>query len=119
MNNRIKKCPVCNKDLEIIEYHCPECDISIRGRFAVSALSTLDVKQQEFVRVFLCNNGNIKDVEKVLGISYPTVKSRLAQINRILCPDTEKAGLSRDVLEKIDSGEITVSDALDKLEKGR
>jgi len=117
MNNRLKKCPVCNNDLEIIEYHCPKCDISIRGRFAVSVLSLLDLQQQEFVKVFLSKSGNIKEVEKSLGISYPTVKNRLAQINRLLSPNNSKDIKNKTVLEKIEKGQITVKEALKQLEK--
>ncbi len=121
MNKRLKQCPVCNKNLEIVEYHCPTCDITIKGRFGVGELGALSVAHQEFVKVFVCSGGNIKEVEKVLGISYPTVKSRLNEISMVLCrksQDSEER-ISQDVLARLDKGEISVEAALKELKRGK
>jgi len=115
MNKRLKQCPICNSTLEIIEYHCPNCDTVIRGKFGVSDLAMLSVKQQEFAKVFICNKGNIKEVEKVLGISYPTVKNKLNEITKILCPQTKQ--MSNDVLDEIEKGNISVDEAIKQLKK--
>ena len=119
MNNRLKQCPVCNSTLEIKEYHCTKCDTTIRGNFEVGDLASLSATQQEFVKTFICNQGNIKEVEKALGISYPTVKNRLTEIVNVLCPSSniEKKEFSTAVLEEIDRGEISVEDAIKKLKK--
>ena len=119
MNNRLKQCPVCNSTLEIKEYHCPKCDTTIRGNFEVGDLASLSAAQQEFVKIFICNQGNIKEVEKALGISYPTVKNRLAEITNTLCPSQikEKTKFSASVLDEIERGEISVEDAIKKLKK--
>ena len=119
MNNRLKQCPVCNSTLEIKEYHCTKCDTTIRGNFEVGDLASLSAPQQEFVKTFICNQGNIKEVEKALGISYPTVKNRLAEIVNVLCPSSniENKEFSTSVLDEIDRGEISVEDAIKKLKK--
>ena len=119
MNNRLKQCPVCNSTLEIKEYHCPKCDTTIRGNFEVGDLASLSAAQQGFVKIFICNQGNIKEVEKALGISYPTVKNRLAEITNTLCPSQikEKTKFSASVLDEIERGEISVEDAIKKLKK--
>lgn len=117
MNKRLRNCPVCNHVLNIAEYHCPQCDITIRGTFGVGDLASLSPAQQEFVKVFLCCGGNIKEVEKRLKISYPTVKNRLAEIQELLC-DTEKDDRLESILAEIDSGKMTVSAALKVLKKG-
>ncbi len=119
MNNRLKQCPVCNSTLEIKEYHCPKCDTTIRGNFEVGDLASLSAPQQEFVKTFICNQGNIKEVEKALGISYPTVKNRLTEIVNVLCPSSnnEKREFSTSVLDEIERGEISVEDAIKKLKK--
>ena len=121
MNRRLKKCPVCNTTLEIIEYHCPNCDTTIRGKFEVGDLASLTTSQQEFVKVFVCCQGNIKEVEKVLKISYPTVKNRLSEITLILCP---KARIKEDttstiILAEIEQGKLSVDEAIEKLKKRR
>lgn len=121
MNKRLKQCPVCNSNLEIVEYHCPNCNTGIKGRFGVDDFAALTATQQEFVKTFICCQGNIKEVEKILKISYPTVKNKLAEVTSILCDAkaTQMSVLSEDVLEEIESGEITVEEALAKLRKRR
>ncbi|MCF7920105.1 MAG: DUF2089 domain-containing protein [Candidatus Cloacimonetes bacterium] len=120
MNKRLKNCPVCNARLEVLRYHCPSCDITIDGRFAISELSALSSKQQEFVKIFICCSGNIKEVEKKLEISYPTVKSRLNQIIEVLCPgsgETEGNKESLSILRDLEEGRISVSEAIKQMEK--
>ena len=120
MNKRLKQCPVCNSNLEIVEYHCPNCDTSIKGKFGIGDLSLLSPVQQEFVKIFVCSQGNIKIVEKALGISYPTVKNRLAEVSHVLCKGKKEPELrlSEDILNEIEKGNLTVDEAIAKL-KGR
>lgn len=120
MNKRLKQCPVCNSNLDITEYHCPRCDISIKGRFTIGDLAALSVRQQEFVKVFICSGGNIKEVEKALGISYPTVKSRLNEISQVLCNRNEEYDdrNSLDILAKLEKGDLSVEDAVKAIKEG-
>jgi hypothetical protein len=119
MNQRLKQCPTCNSSLEIIEYHCPKCDTTIKGRFSIGDLASLSISQQEFVKVFVCNGGNIKEVEKALGISYPTVKNRLSEVSGVLCPQLRPGfeDFSTEILEEIEKGDISVDEAIEKLKK--
>ncbi len=119
MNKRLKQCPVCNSNLEIVEYHCPECDTSIKGKFGIGDLSLLSPAQQEFAKTFLCCSGNIKEVEKALNISYPTVKNKLAEITSALCVNDRKENnvKSQEILDEIEKGNITVEEALSELKK--
>ena len=119
MNKRLQSCPVCNSKLEVTRYHCPECDITIEGEFNISEFGALTPEQQEFARTFICCQGNIKEVEKALGISYPTVKNKLSQISEVLC-ETKKRVVSptrtEEVISALEMGEISVAEALKKLE---
>lgn len=119
MNKRLKQCPVCNSNLEIVEYHCPNCDTSIKGKFGIGDLSLLTPVQQEFAKTFLCCSGNIKEVEKVLNISYPTVKNKLAEVTSVLCSKEQKVSevRSNEILDEIEKGNLTVEEALSKLKK--
>lgn len=117
MNKRLKKCPVCNIDLEVREYYCPDCDITIRGNFSQSQLSALTLSQQEFVKIFLISQGNIKEVEKRLNISYPTVKSRLAEIVKIISGEETKDFAVSKVLQDIEAGGINVEQAIKIIKK--
>src|SRR5262249_8004575 len=73
-------CPVCGDALTITRLHCRSCDTTIEGRFYTGRLSQLGPEQLQFVEIFLQCEGKIKAVEERLGISYPTVRSRLRDV---------------------------------------
>ena len=118
MNNRLKQCPVCNSTLEITKYRCPNCATEISGKFGIGELALLSPAQQEFVKIFVCSQGSIKEVEKTLGISYPTVKNKLTEVTKVLCPEAkqEPDESSEIILTELDSGKISVEQAIKKLE---
>jgi len=113
-------CPVCHKPLHITKLHCPACGTSIEGDFQAERLLALTPEQRSFVLSFLRNRGNIREMEKELGISYPTVRARLDQILAALGleanPSKEKPA-RKEVLEMLAQGEITQEQALDMLKK--
>lgn len=117
MVKRLKKCPVCNTDLHIREFHCSECDISIKGDFSQSELASLTLSQQEFIKVFLLSQGNIRVVEKRLGISYPTVKNRLSEIVNILEGSKDRDMSLWQLLDDIEQGVISVEEGLQQIKK--
>ncbi|MDH4222617.1 MAG: DUF2089 domain-containing protein [candidate division Zixibacteria bacterium] len=112
-------CPICKSELKITEFTCSKCQINIKGDFKAGDFSKLSEEDQIFIKVFLKSHGNIKEVEKELGISYPTVKNRLNLINSRLGIET-KVGLSREerleILDKLEQGEITLEQALSLLD---
>ena len=75
-------CPVCHKALHVTRLHCPSCGTTIEGDFQAERLLALTPEQRSFVYSFLRNRGNIREMEKELGISYPTVRARLDQGHR-------------------------------------
>lgn len=80
MRTRIDSCPSCSGELEIRELYCPACDIQMRGHFAgaeQSPFSRLNDEQEAFLRLFVLSRGNLSDVERSLGVSYPTVRAKL------------------------------------------
>ena len=113
-------CPVCHKPLHITKLHCPACGTSIEGDFQAERLLALTPEQRSFVLSFLRNRGNIREMEKELGISYPTVRARLDQILAALGleanPGKEKPA-RKEVLEMLAQGEITQEQALEMLKK--
>ena len=117
MNKTLKTCPVCNSVLQVTEYHCNNCGTTIRGNFSVGEFNSLTAKQQEFIKVFVCAHGNIKEVEKMLGISYPTVKNRLFEISEILCGKKRKISQNDNlkILEDLENGKINIEEAIKKL----
>lgn len=80
MPTRISECPSCHGELVIRELYCPACDIQMRGRFdgaERTAFAHLNDEQEAFLRLFVLSRGNLSDVERSLGVSYPTVRAKL------------------------------------------
>ncbi|MGI6148385.1 MAG: DUF2089 domain-containing protein [Firmicutes bacterium] len=107
-------CPVCGKPLRVTRLRCNHCDTTIEGTFETCKFCQLTAEQRDFVEVFLTARGNIKEVERLLGISYPTVRSRLDAVIEALGYRVERDQNSqrREVLQALDKGEITPEEAI-------
>jgi hypothetical protein len=104
--------------LTVKEVEAPELGVTIRGDFELPRLAELKPDDQVFVQSFLRVGGSIKEMERVFGVSYPTIKNRLARINEQLGIVEENPPESRQqILEKLESGEISAQEALERLKK--
>lgn len=110
----LTKCPVCNSKLTITKLKCKRCDTTVENEFEFSKFAYLSKEQLGFIEVFLKSRGNIKDVEKALGISYPTVRAKLDDVIGALGNNDEKKSLSdtQKVLDMLENGEITAEQAV-------
>ncbi|WAA12872.1 DUF2089 domain-containing protein [Fervidibacillus halotolerans] len=110
----ITLCPVCNETLRIKKLQCPRCHTVIENDFVFSKLAVLSSEQLKFVEVFLACRGNIKEVEKELNISYPTVRGKLNEIVQKLGYEPKKKNETdaKSVVAMLDSGEISADDAI-------
>lgn len=112
-------CPSCERMLMVTQLKCPRCGTTIDGEFNLSNLMRLSQEQQKFLLVFLKCRGSIKDIEKELGVSYPTVRNKLDDL-LIALGFMESAGKineevvmrRKEVLDKIEKGEIKVAEAV-------
>ncbi|WAA09882.1 DUF2089 domain-containing protein [Fervidibacillus albus] len=93
---------------------CPRCHTTIENDFAFSKLAALSSEQLQLVEVFLTCRGNIKEVEKELSISYPTVRGKLNEIVRILRHEPKKKNEvdAKNVVAMLKNGEISAKDAI-------
>jgi hypothetical protein len=92
-------------------------DVAIEGAFVLPQLARLDASDQVFVAAFVKSHGSIKEMERVFGVSYPTIKARLNRIAGQLEFVGSDPGPSRsEVLERLQQGEISVEDAIRELE---
>lgn len=109
------QCSVCGGALTVTQLTCPNCSTVVSGSFSPCRFCALNDKMSLFLDAFLKSRGNIKEVEKRLSISYPTVKSLLDELLTTLYPDERQPageGLTAaGILDKLDKGEITVSEA--------
>ncbi len=71
------KCCVCGQKLTVTRLSCEECGTTMEGRFTGCRFCSLSPEEELFLLTFLKNRGSIKDVERELGISYPTVRAAL------------------------------------------
>ena len=118
----IHNCPVCGSGLRVTRLRCPSCNTVIEGDFQTERLLSLNAQQRSFVLSFLRNRGNIREMEKELGISYPTVRSRLDDIIQAIdrASPTKTPPLARkQILEMLAKGEITQEDAMAMIQGGQ
>ena len=80
----ISTCPVCSSELAVTRLHCRSCGTTLEGDFAVGRFGRLDRDQLALLESFLRSRGNLRDMERELGISYPTVRSRVEALVRAL-----------------------------------
>ena len=80
----ISTCPVCSSELAVTRLHCGSCGTTLEGDFSVGRFGRLSRDQLALLESFLRSRGNLRDMERELGISYPTVRSRVEQLVRAL-----------------------------------
>lgn len=126
-----KRCPLTGGEIVVTRFYCPDADVSVEGRFAVEQppFAQLSPEQLKFVEIFVRNEGKLNRMEDELGLSYPTIRSRLHEIIRSLgyepgrdepIPPTAPAAPAPDrkaVLADLDAGRVSFDEAM-KLLKG-
>jgi hypothetical protein len=80
----ISTCPVCSSELAVTRLHCGSCGTTLEGDFSVGRFGRLSRDQLTLLESFLRSRGNLRDMERELGISYPTVRSRVEALVRAL-----------------------------------
>lgn len=127
LNRLLTLDPVSGSDLYVSELSSDESGIRIKGRFSIPRYACLDEEQAHFLEVFLRSRGMLNSVERELGISYPTVKSRLDSLLEALqltpykeeAPKKDKtADKKAKILEQLERGEITAEEAKLKIKEG-
>ncbi len=111
------ECPVCHDDLLVTRLVCRNCGTALEGRFTMGRLFQLTPEQLHFVEIFLRCEGKINRVQEELGLSYPTVRSRLVEVIRALGYEAgEEREVSnerrREMLERLARQEISSEEAL-------
>lgn len=107
-----------NRDIVIERVGIKNSDIHIDGSFELPPMAQLSMEDQVFAATFIKTHGSIKEMEKLFGVSYPTVKNRL---NRIAAQldfvnvDVRISKPGHEILEKLDRGEISVDQAMEEL----
>ena len=120
MKKVVSRCPVCGKELIAVRLKCESCDTVIENSFRLTRFDYLSDEELNFVETFLRCRGNIKEVERALGISYPTVRAKLdAALGHLGLFDQrevqERTARREEILKALEAGEITPEQALEQL----
>ena len=119
MARLVGSCPSCEHALAVRRLACPSCGVTVEGDFELGPLAKLNREQLGFVEVFLRARGKIKDVEGELGISYPTVVSRLDDVLVALGfaggEDPRQRERREQVLDNLSGGRLSATAAAEKL----
>ena len=130
----IATCPVCAGELAVTRLRCGGCGTTIEGEFGVGRFARLTRDQTALLESFLRSRGNLRDMERELGISYPTVRARVEALVRALGfgPRDEADGVAamaataaatadeiqagrRNVLERLARHELSAEDAAEAI----
>lgn len=117
------RCPVCDEELAVVKLRCGNCETGIEGHFEVPRFARLNREQLEFVETFLRCRGNIKEVERELGISYPTVRGRLDGVLEALGYKVEagapaaaetavRQARRKEILDALNKGQLSSDEAI-------
>jgi hypothetical protein len=122
----ISTCPVCSGELAVTRLHCRSCGTTLEGEFSVGRFGRLTREQLALLESFLRSRGNLRDMERELSISYPTVRSRVEALVRALgfgprdgeepaddqaADATDAAAQRQAILERLARREISADDA--------
>ena len=111
-------CPVCSSRLAVTRLTCPSCETELSGAFASCEFCVLTDEDREVLRVFLASRGNMKDLERHLGVSYPTSRARFDQLLVKLGVERAPAAPASnrvELMEQVARGEIDIDEALRRL----
>lgn len=129
------RCPICGTRLAVQRMRCPDCGTAIEGDFALCSFCSLTAEQRQFAELFIVARGNLREMERMLGMSYPAVRARLESVIEALghgparpaeqespqeapAPPRATASERRAVLEALERGEIDAEEALRRLRGG-
>ena len=121
MSRLLTICPVCEERLTATRLSCRNCDTTIEGHFELGRLGHLNQEQLSFVETFIRCEGKLSRMEKELGLSYPTLRSRLNEVIRAMGFEVgpESAKLSDEerhqILDDLASGKLSSEEAMEML----
>lgn len=117
----ISTCPVCSGELAVTRLHCRSCGTTLEGDFSVGRFGRLSREQLALLESFLRSRGNLRDMERELGLSYPTVRSRVEALVRSLGfgprGDADDVTDSTDATDAASTAEAILAGRQDILER--
>ncbi len=121
MRKILEHCPSCGGELEVTRLNCTACETVISGRYEPCRFCKLSPASLRFLEIFIKNRGNVKEMERELGISYWTIRSQLNTLIEELGFEVEPAATAevtvqrREILERVSRGELSAAEAAELL----
>ncbi len=127
MRKVLEQCPTCGGELTITGLHCRSCHTRIESEYSTCRFCRLSQEDLDFIEIFVKNRGNIREMERELEISYPTVRSRLNDVIKELgyevevesAASDEMAAERRTILKQLNEGEISAAEATELINQLR
>ena len=113
------KCPSCGGRMVATRMECISCGAAVEGRFVPCPVCTMDDEIRELFEIFMYARGNLKEVERELGLSYPTVRAKMERMFSRYERAAEVTTSRMDVLAMLGSGKISVDEAEELLKRSR
>ena len=106
------ECPYCGTAMAVTQMTCEPCRVSVTAAFPMSRLANLPVEHQRFIEMFVLASGNLKEIAEQVGVSYPTIRSRLDKLIELLRAEIAKTQRVRgNVLDAVEPGKTNAEDA--------
>lgn len=118
MSNIPSQCPSCSQPMVITQLSCTNCNTAIAGYYPLSPFAHLSEENLKFLENFIRYRGNIKEMEREIGQSYWTIRSRLDKLidEMGLGAQPQDLGeLRKQILRQLSDGEISVEEATRQL----
>ncbi len=110
------RCQNCGGRLHLTRLVCDDCGLTLEGRQELPRLARLSPEDREFIELFILSAGSLKEVGKILDLSYPTVRNRLDRvIENLKALDYERQQERLSIIQQLERGEISSEDAARKL----
>jgi hypothetical protein len=110
-------CPVSGEPLEVTRLNCPASGVTIEGRFQPNEFALLPPENLEFLRLFVKVRGNLKEIERIMGLSYPTIRQRFETLVTVLGyeviaePRSANPEKRSEILGRLERGELSAEEA--------
>lgn len=105
-------CPYCGESMRITQMTCDGCRVALSAAFPMSRLAGLPVEHQRFIEMFVLSSGNLKEIAEQVGVSYPTVRSRLDKVIEAIRGEIAKTQRVRgSLLDAVEPGKTNAEEA--------
>ena len=114
----VMNCPKCQLPMQMQVLRCAPCGLEIRGDFVLNEFARLSGDDLHLLRIFIFSEGRVRDMEAALGLSYPTIRTRLSELKHKLFGEVDTA-VSEEmaILQDLERGKIDFEKAMAEIKK--